>query len=70
MKQLGILGVLDMWQKVCPWKLIGTVELRWPATWLLHLGRNLLTLLKCLLLTLFGWIPLMHVVLHLSVAAP
>lgn len=68
-KQLGVLGVLDMWQKVSPWKLIGTMELRRPATWLLPPGRNLLTQLKCLLLTLFCWIPLMHVVLHPTVAA-
>lgn len=69
-KQLGVLGVLDMWQKVSPWKLIGTMELRWPATRLLRLGRNLLTLLKRLLLTLFCWIPLTHIVLHPTVAAP
>ena len=68
-KQLGVLGVLDMWQKVSPWKLIGTMELRWPATRLLPPGRNLLTQLKCLLLTWFCWIPLMHVVLHPTVAA-
>lgn len=65
-KQLGILWVPGVWQSQS--MEMSLLEIRWPATRRLHIGRNLLALLKGPLLTLFCWLLLIHVLLLSALA--
>lgn len=40
-----------------------------PGSWELHSGRNSVALLKCLLLALFCWFALIHILLHSALVA-